>query len=260
MEFRNVIGSVRHQWFLVAGSLLIALLVAVGWILLNTPMYKASAQLFVSSAATSGDRQAGEQFQAAVFAQQRVATYAQLVSSPEVLDPVIKELGLPTTPQDLAEEVTAVNPVQTVLLEVSAADADPAQAAAIANSIAQNLAAAIQNLETTDPKLGSPLKVSIVSPAVAPPDPYSPNKAATLGLALILGLAAGIGAAVLRDRLDTSVKAASDLIQISGSTPLGVVNFDANAEIEPLSALDQQAARSESFRQIRTEPAVRRRW
>ena len=252
MELQHVLKTIRHQWYLVVGAVVVALVLALGWILLQTPMYKATAEVFVSSSGTAGDSQAGEQFQAAVFAQQRVTTYAQLVSSPEVLDPVIEELGLATTPQDLARVVSAVNPPQTVLIEVSATDPDPAKSAAIANLSAQNLATAIQNLETTNPKAGSPIKVSVVNPAVAPASPYFPNKVTTLGLALLLGLAAGIGAALLRDQLDTSVKSSSDLLDLSGTTPLGVIGFDPNAETTPLSALDQQAPRSESFRQIRT--------
>ena len=172
---------------------------------LQTPMYRATSQVFVSASQASS-AEAGGAVQADVFAQNRVATYAQLVSSPEVLEPVISDLGLTATPRDLAGQITAVNPPQTVLLEVTATDASSAQAAALANAAGQRLADAIETLETADDSDTAPIKVTVTKPAVPPGSPYSPNPTTTLGLALLLGLGIGVGIALLREQLDTTVR------------------------------------------------------
>lgn len=252
MDLKHVFLSLKHRWYLPVIAVIATLLLAAGWMAIQTPMYRATAQVFVSSSGSANAAQTGQLYQSAVFAQQRVATYAQLVSSPEVLEPVISELKLAATPKDLAGSVTAVNPPQTVLLEVTATNSSPTQAAAVSNAIAAHLASAIQKLETTDAKAGSPLKVTVTKPAVAPTAPYSPNPTTTLGLAFILGLAVGVGIALLREQFDTSIKGATDLMELAGATPLGVIGFDPDAEKEPLAALNQQAMRSEAFRQIRT--------
>lgn len=251
MDLKHVLGALRRRWFFPVISVAVALLLATGWMALQTPMYKASAQVFVSSS-SGASAQVGGQYQSAMFAQNRVATYAQLVSSPQVLDPVIQDLGLNATARDIAGSVSAVNPPQTVLLEVTATSSSAAQAAALANATGQRLADAIEALETASDKDVSPIKVTVTKPAVPPSAPFSPNPTTTLGLAGLLGLALGVGLALLREQLDTTIKGSRELAELSGATPLGVIGFDPDAEEEPLAALNQQALRSEAFRTIRT--------
>lgn len=96
------------------------------------------------------------------------------------------------------------------------------------------------------------MKVTVSKPALVPTSAYFPNPRTTLGLALLLGLGIGVGIALLRDQGDTSIKGTAELIDRCGSTPLGVIPYDADAEQEPLAALNQHSPRSESFRTIRT--------
>ena len=251
MDLSHVLYALRRRWYFPVVAVVLSLLLAAGWMALQTPMYRATSQVFVSASQASS-AEAGGAVQADVFGQNRVATYAQLVSSPEVLEPVISDLGLTATPRDLAGQITAVNPPQTVLLEVTATDASSAQAAALANAAGQRLADAIETLETADDSDTAPIKVTVTKPAVPPGSPYSPHPTTTLGLALLLGLGIGVGIALLREQLDTTVKGSDQLTDLAGAAPLGVIAYDPDAEREPLPALDQQALRSESFRTIRT--------
>ena len=60
--------------------------------------------------------------------------------------------------------------------------------------------------------MSSPIKVSDGQAGRASlRSPVSPNKKLDIALGLFLGLAVGLGIAVLRDTLDTSVKTMSDL-------------------------------------------------
>ena len=72
--------------------------------------------------------------QGSSFAEKQMTSYAEVATSPLVLDPVIDRLNLETTSTDLARTVTAVIPPDTVILEISAVDPDPKRAAAIANA------------------------------------------------------------------------------------------------------------------------------
>lgn len=251
MDLRHVLAALRRRWYLPVVVTGLALLIAYAWMAMQVPMYKATAQVFVSSS-TGASTQTGGQFAASTFAQARVASYAQLVSSPQVLDPVIEELGLPNTANQLAGSVSAINPPQTVLLEVTATATSGTAAAELANAAAAQLGDTIETLETASPKAPSPIKVSVTKPAAPPTSPYSPNPMTTLGLAGLLGLALGIGLALLREQFDTTIKTSGELAELSGATPLGVIGYDPDAETQPLPALNQQALRSESFRTIRT--------
>src|SRR5690625_6912218 len=73
------------------------------------------------------------------FASQQISSYADLATTPYVLDPVIEELGLAVTPVRLAEDITVTVPAETLILEITASSEDPDEAAAIANSTAENL-------------------------------------------------------------------------------------------------------------------------
>lgn len=101
-----------------------------------TKLYTASAQSFV--ALTGEADSSSNALTGAQFAAQRVKSYTQIVSSPDVLQPVIAELGLPYTDAQLAAKVSASNPPLTVLIDVAATDASPQQAAAIANAVSSN--------------------------------------------------------------------------------------------------------------------------
>ncbi|MFI6795651.1 YveK family protein [Streptosporangium canum] len=57
---------------------------------------------------------------------------------------------------------------------------------------------------------------SVISEAVAPAEPSAPSPPLHLGSGLMIGLLAGVGAAWVRDRLDTRIRTGSDLRRLTG--------------------------------------------
>ena len=94
--------------------------------------YQAQTQLFVS---TSGGEDSSALLQGSNFTQQRVKSYADVMTTPKVLDPVIATLGLRTTAAVLGDQITATVPLDTVLIEVSVVDPSPQRAAAVADAV-----------------------------------------------------------------------------------------------------------------------------
>jgi len=97
-----------------------------------TPVYQASAKLLINQANTSGVIDFG-----ALQTSERLArTYAERICNRPVLEQVVVELNLgEVTLDELAEQIT-IQPVRdTQLVEVIVEDADPALAAAIANTL-----------------------------------------------------------------------------------------------------------------------------
>ena len=215
----------------------------------TTPQYQSNARLFVSTS----DQSATEAFQGGNFAIQRVTSYADLVNGQELASRVIDKLNLDMSPTALTKEITATVVPDTVILEISATDPDPKQAQKIAQTTAEELTGFVKELETPDGKRTAPIKASIVDAASLPTTPVSPQPLRNIGLAVVLGLLLGIGLAVVRELLDTSVKGPDDLAQISDAPVLGGILFDPQAPKQPLiSDLSSHSPRVEAFRILRT--------
>ena len=247
MTLQDYWDILRRSWLLILGTTVAGAAAALGLSLLQTPIYQAQSQLFVS--VQSSDDVSGA-YTGGLYVQQRIKSYVTVVDSPAVLEPVIDELDLDTAYGPLTSQVSAVNPTNTVLLNVLATDTDPAQAAAIADATAESLAAEIVRLETTDSG-SKPVKAEIIRPAEAPSTPVSPRTQLNIVLGALLGLMLGAGIAILRRVTDTSIGSAADLEEASQATQLAVVTFDPDAKTHPLVTL-RGTPRAEAFRTLRT--------
>jgi tyrosine-protein kinase len=250
MTIAQYLRLLREQWIVVLLLTLFGALGAGAYTITATPVYQADTQLFVSTSTQNGDL--AEMTQGSTFTQARVKSYAELISSPRVLEPVIRQLSLNTTPDQLAGQVTATSPLDTVLLDVTVTDTSPSRAAAIANSISTQFPALVNALETPDRQLASPVKVSITRAAIPPSTPVSPRRTLNLALGVLVGLGLGIGVAVLRDSLDRTVGSRTQVSAISGAPVLGSVADDPDISAAPLIADDAFSPRAEAFRQLRT--------
>jgi capsular polysaccharide biosynthesis protein len=199
----------RRQWLVLALLTLLGLGAATAYTYRQVPVYSAGIQLFVS--VRSADTDISQLSQGSTFTQQRVKSYADLVSSPVVAQAVIKQLKLPYSAEQLSDEISADSPLDTVLLNISVADPDPARAQAIANSVALQFPKLIATLETLPGQAVSPVKVSTTRRAGRPSVPVSPRIPLNLALGLIVGLGLGIAASVLRDQFNTTVSGVGDL-------------------------------------------------
>jgi len=226
------------------------MVLVAGLLTILTPKtYTSQAQLFVS---TSGGETTSDLAQGSTFTQKQMKTYAQVLTSPKVLDPVHEKLGIPLG-EDLAASVTATTPVDTVLLNVTVADRDPEKAARVANTIANEFITTVQDLQSVKAGQTSPVKATIIKPAEVETDPTTPQPLRNLALGLIAGLMLGVGVALLRDRLDTSVTGEQDVKELTQHTIVGAIPFDSEAASHPLIVqTDPHSSRAEAFRTLRT--------
>ncbi|WP_425863779.1 polysaccharide biosynthesis tyrosine autokinase [Arthrobacter sp. TWP1-1] len=250
MEIRDYLLIMRRHWITIVALTLIGLLVGGLASVLMKPIYAAETQLFVATQNSGSvqDLQTGNS-----FIQARVSSYVETATTPAVLQPVIDTLGLTETPQQLASKVLASSDLKTVLITISVEDDSPVQAAAIAQGVVNSLIKAVDNLEAPAAGGLSPVRVSVVTPAIAPVAPSAPNTKINLALGLVVGLALGVAAALLRTTLDTRVRSERDLTQITQAPVLGGIAFDSDATKNPLvNAASVHGPRAEAFRQLRT--------
>ena len=252
VELRDYIRILRKSWVLIAVLLFVGVGAAAGYSILQTPKYSSSAKVFVS---TSGGTTAADLQQGNTFTQQRVKTYADLATTPIVLLPVITELGLDVSSAELAAMITASAPLDTTLIEISVTNVDPTLSAQIATSVSESLTLAVENIETSssDAANVSPVRLTLVQHAEVPQMPVSPNVPLNIALGGLVGLALGVGLAVLRETLDNRIRNERDVEQITDVPILGGIVFDAKTSERPLIVHDDpRSPRAESFRTLRT--------
>ncbi|GAB6901640.1 tyrosine-protein kinase domain-containing protein [Kineosporia succinea] len=247
MTIVQYLHVLRRQWLVVL--LLAALGLGAAWAYTSRQVrtYSATTQMFVG---ITGDGQdsVSQMSQGSTFVQQRIKSYADVVTSPKVLEEVRSTYGVPVS----ASQISVTAPTDTVLLEITVTDTVPDRAKVIADGIAARFPNYVAMLERLPGQSGSPVRLSVVEDAQVPTSPVSPRVPLNLALGLLVGLGLGIGAAVLRDALNTSVSGVSDIEKLTGAVPLGVVPFDAGTSRQPLVDADEQGARAEAFRTLRT--------
>lgn len=250
MDLRDYMHIMRRNWIVIVASALVGLLAGGVASVLTRPTYTAETQLFV---AIQGSGSVQELQQGNTFSQARVQSYVKTIDSPVVLQPVVDELGLGITADDLAAHVSATTDANTVLISISVTDSSAVQAAAIGQAVASSLVKAVNTLEKPQTGGASPVSLSIIKPATAPTAPSAPNTRLNLLLGLAVGLALGCGIAVLRSSLDNRIRGEADLRRVTDAPLLGGIAFDQSAAGRPL--LSQAAPRSpqaEAYRQLRT--------
>jgi len=214
----------------------------------TTPLFKSSADLFISTPASAID--VGLLATGSTFSQERVKSYTQIINAPATLQPVIDKLKLATTPEALASRITAQAPPDTVVIRIQVVDENPERAAAIANEVSTQFALTAETIELPQVDSTSPVKVSLVRPAVAEYGPISPKKNTNRLLGLVLFTFAAYLFFLIRYLSDFTVKNVSD---ISDLPLLAAIGFDPNADKNPLlTDIGAYEARTEAFRSLRT--------
>jgi succinoglycan biosynthesis transport protein ExoP len=130
-------------WLILLAGLLagaVAYLVSIR----TTPIYQTSTRLLVSAPSAIY----GVDPSALVTTQTMTSTYSEMLLDRPVLQGVIDQLELQTTPEDLKKTISVDTVTNTQLLVVTVENTNPALAADVANAIASVFAARIRELQS----------------------------------------------------------------------------------------------------------------
>ncbi|RIX30254.1 Wzz/FepE/Etk N-terminal domain-containing protein [Amnibacterium setariae] len=174
--------------------------------LVARPVYTAVTKTFVSSTGSRATLLADQ----GPYVQQVARSFAEVVTRPVVLEPVIAELGLGASPSALAKRVDARVAQDSVVLEIAVADPSPTRAAAIANALAQQLVRVADRLMPTGADRDGPERVTIVDAASPPSAPSSPNPALDVALGALIGAAVWLLVAAVRTLAAGARRGSSD--------------------------------------------------
>lgn len=251
MTLRSFLGLLRDRWKLIALVTLLAGAISAGLTARMTPLYSSSLTFYVSAQTRSTD--VAQAYQADLLSQQKVQSYADLLTGPMLAGEVVRRMGLALSPAQLQTEITAQAVPQTVLLTAIVTSPSPQQAQAIARTVSMLFPRQVDRLERPAHGGTSTVLVTVVANPSQPAAPVSPRPARNVGLALGVGLLAGVGLAAGLRSLDTTVRTSEQLARSLGGKPvLGLIPYDSVARSHPVLTDSQLASpRMEAFRKLR---------
>ncbi|WP_456597007.1 polysaccharide biosynthesis tyrosine autokinase [Blastococcus sp. SYSU DS0552] len=250
MDLKDVVQALRAGWWLVAATVLLGIAGGGALTWSATPLYGSTTKLFVSTSTTTDTSSA---YQGNLFSQQRVASYAELLSGVQLAAQVVEELRLDMTPEELAAKVSATAVPETVILTVTVTDTSAQRAQDVAASLGRQFSEQITQLETPAGATASTVKVAVVQPAALNEAPVSPDAARNVALGVVLGLLAGVALALLRSRMDNTVKTSEDISHLTGVGVIGTVMEDPRVgEDHVVTDQDRHSIAAEAYRSIRT--------
>jgi len=242
-ELRQLWNMLRKRWIIVLSlPLIAALTIGVMSAYVITPVYQASTTLIVerkdSQTVVDPALAAAQVLVNNSVLQQHIKNNIEIAKSRTVEKNVLKELNSSLTVEDLDKLITVTQVKATDLLSIDVTNTDPALAASIANSTAQQFSKAV----TQD-------NLKIVDAADVPIYPVTPKKSQNVFFAFLVGLIASLSLVFVQEYLDNSIKTSSDVKTSLGIPCLGLIGTASHSLMtleEPKSTI------SESYRSIRT--------
>lgn len=246
----HVLEALRKLWALVVGLTVLA--GAAGYLLSSSaqPMFESRASLyFALNEGTSG----ADLNQGSAYTQNQMLSFARLATSSRVLEPVIDELGLSTTPRELSRSIAITIPQDTVILDVTATSADPDRAAAIANTVSQRVAAVVQEVAAESVEGAATISASVIDDAVPAAVQSSPNTTRDTLLAAAVGFLLGVLAALIATMADTRVRNEAAVARVTDLPVLGsVTRSKRNVDAGLIVAREPHSPVAEDMRRIQS--------
>jgi len=250
VEFREYLGVLRKYWVSIVLLTLLGVAVAGAYVYFAPPVYTTRTQVFLS---TNIGNSSSDFVQGTNYVTAQARSYAQIATTPRVLDPVIRDLNLNTSSAALASKISTSIPTNTSIIQITAKDGDARMSAQLAEKTAESLVTVVGELALRASD-GTPSMIgSIIQPAVVPTSPTSPQPLQSGALGLVAGLAVGIGLAVLRKALDVKLHTAKDVTHATDRPVIATIPRDSSLAREAVVMMTAPTSgMAERYRQLRT--------
>lgn len=175
--------------------------------------YKATATLYV------GDEQSNRALEFnSTLGETLTRTYSTLAGNPNVADVVLQRLSLRLSRTELLKRMSFAPVERTQLLQISAEGGSPNEARLIANTYATVF---VERVKQQFDAGRTQSKVSMNEPAVVPSSAFKPNPTLYIGIGTLLSLLLAIGAVLIRERLDKTIKITEEDDSVLGHPIVG---------------------------------------
>jgi capsular polysaccharide biosynthesis protein len=153
--------------------------------------YRSTTRLFLTTNALD----VSDVYQAMLAGQQRVLTYRVLASDPHLLSDAVARAGMRTDPDTVRKNLHVDVPPATIILDISVDDTNPVSAAKLANAVADELIATINELERPLGGGPAPVTMTVVQRAAPPATPRAKLDPVLVAAGAIAGFILGLAVA-----------------------------------------------------------------
>jgi receptor protein-tyrosine kinase len=285
--FERVLAIARRNLLLLAICLITVPAVALGYSLLQTKKYTASASLLFGTQSLEAKLFG---FEPSQDSQRETATNLKLVSVDQVAVRTAQAMDIPgLTPSDIRETVAVTPEGESELIAIEATDTSPVLATRIANEFARQyinfsrdeekakieqakalVEAQLEELSFGEQEGGAGEvlsrrirqlealsaiqtgKAELAQPATVPSSPSSPRTTRNVALGILLGLLLGIGLALAREQFDRRLRDLEEVEDLLRLPVLGTIpRSRAIADRGAGADLAPTGAEGEAFRMLR---------
>lgn len=201
----------EHIKLIILVSILGAAIVAGYTYFFVTPMYEATSKLYVMNSSDSALNLADLQIGTYL-----ASDYIEVFNTWEVHEMVIKNLNLPYTYSQMQNMLTIENPTDTRILYITVKSSSASESALIANEYASVAIKYIADTMSTD-------EPNIMSDALTPTNPSSPDLAKNTLLGFFAGLALSAFWITIRFVTDDKIKTIDDVQKYTGLSVLAII-------------------------------------
>ena len=215
MTLEDIFKALKKRWLLIVSVTLMFLIGGSVFVLFfgPVPQYQSSTTVLVDYRASETEVLTQNDIN---LSQKLVQTYTEIIKSLTILNPVIEEMDLSLTPNELLKKISVSQVNETEIIKISVTDEDPILARDIANTLAELFSEEISHIMKVD-------STSILDEAVLPTTPLAQNKVTKIAIAGILGMMVSVGLVFLFEYLDRSIKTADETEHLLGVPVLGVI-------------------------------------
>jgi capsular exopolysaccharide synthesis family protein len=219
MALQVYLRAIVSGWWIILITLIVGLGLATAYNSISRPVYSSSVKFFVSTQSEVGETP----LQADEFAQRRINSYVQLMTSEAMINKVKDSSDIDLTVPQLTSMISAYSDPETVLLGVEVRDTDKDRSFAIASAVADDFGALVAELDNRGNADAANVKLNVVSGPTLNASPISPRTTLNLALGGIVGLALGLAVAILRKTAKKTVGTDSEVTEVLGLPSVGFI-------------------------------------
>ena len=215
IDLEELLYRLLASWKLIISlALILAVVMGAYTVFIVTPLYEATSTIYVLNRSDSAINLSDLQLGTAL-----TQDYIKVFKMWEVHEEVISNLNLPYSYTEIKKMLKITNDANTRMLDITITSPDPNEAAQIANEYAKVVSQYIADTMSTE-------KPNIMSVALAPSNPVSPNRTRSVLLGFLIGAILACGYITLVQVFDDKYKTAEDIAKYTGLTTLAVVPVD----------------------------------
>lgn len=178
---------------------------------LITPLYKATAKMYINSSTKSVVDMADLQISSNLR-----SDYKELITSRELLETVITSLRLEYEPSDLIKMITVGNPTDTRIITVTVTSASPQEAADVANEL-------VNKSKVYLPEIMKSEEPVVYESALVPVRKSSPSYSRNTLLGGLIGAFLFCAYLIVKHLMNDTIVTPDDAMKYLGVQPLAVI-------------------------------------